>query len=298
MKKTKTLALLASILMLVATLTSCEKFALEESGTNTHDANANVIIRVDKIGNIDFEPLTKASEKNISDVCSRLSFAVFDGEEKVAIDNQVSTDNGFGRAGFKLDEGEYRLVVVGHNGAGNCTISAPEKIKFSNNKLTDTFYYCGRLSVSEDGAETDIPLKRAVSRICVHINDEKLPTDAHSIKFYYTGGSSTLDATTGTGCVNSRQTESFKLSEDVRDYTVYTFPHADSNTISMTITILDPDGKTLNTFKNESMKVACNHTTQANITLNGKSSGGSSSGGIHITFDDDWGEDIEGGSFE
>ena len=98
--------------------------------------------------------------------------------------------------------------------------------------------------------------------------------------------------------MNSRQTESFKLSEDVRDYTVYTFPHADSNTISMTITILDPDGKTLNTFKNESMKVACNHTTQANITLNGKSSGGSSSGGIHITFDDDWGEDIEGGSFE
>lgn len=298
MKKTKTYLLLASILMLVATLTSCEKFALEESGTNTHDANANVIIRVDKIGNIDFSPMTKASDKTIADVCSRLSFAVFDGEEKVAVDNEVSTDNDFGKAGFNLDEGEYRLVVIGHNGAGNCSISAPEKVKFSNNKLTDTFFYCGRLSVSEDGAETDIPLKRAVARVVVHINDEKLPADAHTIKFYYTGGSSTLDATTGVGCVNSRQTESFKLSEDVRDYTVYTFPREDSNTLNMTITILDPDGKELNTFRNSNMKVACNRTTQASITLNGKSAGGSSGGGIHITFDDDWGEDINGGTFE
>ena len=298
MKKTEFIALLASILMLVATLTSCEKFALEDSGTNTHDANANVIIRVDKIGNINFEPLTKAVDKTIADVCSRLSFAVFDGDEKVAIKNEVSTDDDFGQADFKLDEGEYRLVVIGHNGAGNCTISTPEKVKFYKNKLTDTFYYCGRLSVTEDGAETDIPMKRAVSRICVHITDEKLPTDAHNIQFYYTGGSSTLDATTGAGCVHSKQTESFKLSEDIRDYSVYTFPHTDSNTLNMTITILDPDGKTLNTFKNENMKVACNQTTQASISLNGKSSGGSASGGINITFDDDWGEDIDGGTFE
>ena len=43
--KKKTYVWLASILlMLVATLTSCEKFALDDSGTNSHDANANVII--------------------------------------------------------------------------------------------------------------------------------------------------------------------------------------------------------------------------------------------------------------
>ena len=43
--KKKTYVWLASLLlMLVATLTSCEKFALDDSGTNSHDANANVII--------------------------------------------------------------------------------------------------------------------------------------------------------------------------------------------------------------------------------------------------------------
>ena len=43
--KKKTYVWLASLLlMLVATLTSCEKFALDDSGTNSHDANSNVII--------------------------------------------------------------------------------------------------------------------------------------------------------------------------------------------------------------------------------------------------------------
>ncbi len=298
MKKTKTYAIVAFLWMLVATLTSCEKFALDNTGTSTHDANANVIIRVDKIGDINFTPTTKASDKSISDICSRLTFAIFDGEEKVASDNEVSTDKDFGQAAFNLDEGEYRLVVIAHNGSGNCTVSTPEKVKFYNNKLTDTFYYCGRLSVSEDGAENNIALKRAVAKINVHINEERLPTDAHTIKFYYTGGSSTLDATTGAGCVNSRQTESFKLDGDVRDYSVYTFPHEDSNTLNMTISILDPDGKTLHTFKNASLKVACNQTTTASISLEGKSSNDSTGGGFSFTFDDDWGEDIDGGTFE
>lgn len=292
--KTKTYAILAFILMLAATLTSCEKFTLEDSGTDPHDANANVIIRVNKMGDIDFMPYTKANDKQIADVCSRLSFAVFDGEDKIALKNEISTDEGFGTAAFNLEEGEYRLVVIAHNGTGNCTISAPEKVKFYNNKLTDTFYYCGRLSVSADGAENNISLKRAVARIQLHINDEKLPDDAHTIKFYYTGGSSTLDSSTGLGCVNSRQTESFKLAKDVKDYMVYTFPHEDNGSLNMTISLLDPDGKVLYTFKNEDLNVACNHTTQTNITLNGKSSGTN----IGFTFDDDWGEDIDGGTFE
>ena len=41
--KKKNYALVASFLMmLVATLTSCEKFALDETSTDPHDANANV----------------------------------------------------------------------------------------------------------------------------------------------------------------------------------------------------------------------------------------------------------------
>ncbi len=297
--KYKTYAMLASLLlMLVATLTSCEKLTLEDSSNGSkHEADANVFIRVNQVENTKFSEITKATSttKVLSDISTRITFAVFDGEEKVATINETSDEDDFGQAELALDEGEYRLVVIAHSGEGNCTISSPEKVKFSSNKLTDTFYYYGRLSVTEDGAENNISLKRAVAKFNLHIDDDHLPENAHSIKFYYTGGSSTLDATTGYGCVNSRQTETFKLSEDVKDYVVYTFPHEDSNKINMTVSILDPDAQVTRTFKNSSLTMECNKVTRSHISLDKSSS--STTGGITITFDDDWGEDIDGGTF-
>ena len=144
--------LLASLLlMLVATLTSCEKFSIDETTGKSREANANVTIHVQKIEGISLLT-TKAADKQMAlgDVCSRLTLAIFDGEEKLETVNQLSTDNGFGTAYVSLDEGEYRLVVIAHNGKGNCSVSAPEKVKFASNKLTDTFYYYGRLSVNEE----------------------------------------------------------------------------------------------------------------------------------------------------
>ena len=202
------------LLMLVATLTSCEKFSIDETTGKSHEANANVTIHVQKIEGTSLLT-TKAADKQIAlgDVCSRLTLAIFDGEDKLESINQLSTDNGFGTAYVSLDEGEYRLVVIAHNGKGNCSISAPEKVKFTSNKLTDTFYYYGRLSVTADGATSNINLKRAVGAFKLHITDETIPEEIRSIKFYYTGGSSTLDATTGFGCVNSRQTENFSMKD-------------------------------------------------------------------------------------
>ena len=108
--KKKTYVWLASLLlMLVATLTSCEKFALDDSGTNSHDANANVIIHASvaknnstgtRSGEGDFEDEEEGDEdgldegdeevegKPLEDYCSRLSIAIFDGEEKVKTDRK------------------------------------------------------------------------------------------------------------------------------------------------------------------------------------------------------------------
>ena len=164
--KKKNYALVASFLMmLVATLTSCEKFALDETSTDPHDANANVTFHVSMGKNQSTEFNTKAAGFNtqlsgfntkatdsnaipLEKVCSRLSLGIFDEIGKVKTLNTLSTDKGYGNLSVSLDEGEYRVVIIGHNGAGNCTISSPEKIKFSNNKLTDTFYYYGRPETS------------------------------------------------------------------------------------------------------------------------------------------------------
>lgn len=290
----KTYRLLASLLlMLVATLTSCEKFSIDETTGKSREANANVTIHVQKIEGTSLLT-TKAADKQmaLSDVCSRLTLAIFDGEEKLETVNQLSTDNGFGTAYVSLDEGEYRLVVIAHNGKGNCSISAPEKVKFASNKLTDTFYYYGRLSVNEEDATTDINLRRAVGAFKLHITDETIPEEIRSIKFYYTGGSSTLDATTGFGCVNSRQTENFSMEDGGRDFTVYTFPHEEEKNIKMSISFLDADAKVVKSFEKADLKIHQNHTAYTEISIADGFGGGddSTGGGIGITVDPTWGE--------
>lgn len=321
--KKKTYVWLASLLlMLVATLTSCEKFALDDSGTNSHDANANVIIHVSvaknnstgtRSGEEDFgdeetgdeetgdeDGLDEGDEevegKPLEDYCSRLSIAIFDGEEKVKTLN-LKAEDGYKDIGINLEAGKYRMVAIGHNGSGNCTISSPEKVKFYKNKMTDTFFYYGTFNV-RDGEDTDdyILLKRAVAQFKVHISDATIPAEAHSIKFYYTGGSSTLDAVTGYGCVQSRQTETFKLQEGERDYSVYTFPREENKGLKMTINILDADAQSIKEYSKEGVPVKYNNITQSNISIKDhtisdpdqKEDGDSGKGNLGFTVNPDW----------
>lgn len=316
--KKKTYVWLASLLlMLVATLTSCEKFALDDSGTNSHDANANVIIHASvaknnstgtRSGEEDFGDEEEGDEdgfdegdkevegKPLEDYCSRLSIAIFDGEEKVKTLN-LKAEDGYEDIGINLDAGKYRMVAIGHNGNGNCTISSPEKVKFYKNKMTDTFFYYGTFNVI-DGEDTDdyILLNRAVAQFKVHITDATIPAEAHSIKFYYTGGSSTLDAVTGYGCVQSRQTESFKLQEGKRDYSVYTFPREENKGLKMTINILDADAQSIKEYSKEGVPVKRNNITQTNISIKDhtisdpdqKEDGDSGKGNLGFTVNPDW----------
>lgn len=316
--KKKTYVWLASLLlMLVATLTSCEKFALDDSGTNSHDANANVIIHASvaknnstgtRSGEEDFGDEEKGDEdgldegdeeieeKPLEDYCSRLSIAIFDGEEKVKTLN-LKAEDGYEDIGINLDAGKYRMVAIGHNGSGNCTISSPEKVKFYKNKMTDTFFYYGTFNVI-DGEDTDdyILLNRAVAQFKVHITDATIPAEAHSIKFYYTGGSSTLDAVTGYGCVQSRQTESFKLQEGKRDYSVYTFPREENKGLKMTINILDADAQSIKEYSKEGVPVKRNNITLTNISIKDhtisdpdqKEDGDSGKGNLGFTVNPDW----------
>lgn len=316
--KKKTYVWLASLLlMLVATLTSCEKFALDDSGTNSHDANANVIIHASvaknnstgtRSGEEDFEDEEDGDEdgseegdeeiegKPLEDYCSRLSIAIFDGEEKVKTLN-LKAEDGYEDIGINLDAGKYRMVAIGHNGSGNCTISSPEKVKFYKNKMTDTFFYYGTFNVI-DGEDTDdyILLNRAVAQFKVHITDATIPAEAHSIKFYYTGGSSTLDAVTGYGCVQSRQTESFKLQEGKRDYSVYTFPREENKGLKMTINILDADAQSIKEYSKEVVPVKRNNITQTNISIKDhtisdpdqKEDDDPGKGGLGFTVNPDW----------
>lgn len=209
----------------------------------------------------------------------------------------LKAEDGYEDIGINLDAGKYRMVAIGHNGSGNCTISSPEKVKFYKNKMTDTFFYYGTFNVI-DGEDTDdyILLNRAVAQFKVHISDATIPAEAHSIKFYYTGGSSTLDAVTGYGCVQSRQTESFKLQEGKRDYSVYTFPREENKGLKMTINILDADAQSIKEYSKEGVPVKRNNITQTNISIKDhtisdpdqKEDGDSGKGNLGFTVNPDW----------
>ncbi len=176
----------------------------------------------------------------VKEVCSRLSFAIFKGEDKISSKHQESDQEGFGAYTASLTAGTYRLVVIGHSGSGSATITLPTEIKFPNNKLTDTFYYCTDFTLSEN-TQFDITLKRAVAMFRLVIKDV-IPQGVEQIKFYYTGGSSTLNAVTGRGCVNSRQTEYRTITDEMvkksSQFDIYTFPHEENDVLKIEITAL------------------------------------------------------------
>ena len=176
---------LITLTIFALTLISCEKFALEESVDTgeTSESNGNVTLQI--------------TEAEISHF-KRITYSIFRNGGKVKNINQQSPSSTFGAATFALTEGDYQAVVIGHNGEGNATVSSPEKITFSDNKTTDTFCYYESFHVTEDNLRKDITPHRVTGMFVLHIKDA-IPSTAKTIKFYYTGGSSTLNATTEIG---------------------------------------------------------------------------------------------------
>ncbi len=301
--KTKRLFILLVPALLL--FNACEKFNITGDQESENEVKGNVTLHIKDAIDNRYETNQDTRTENtqsIEDICSRLSFAVFKVSEKMKSVNQIIGDEDFGTATFNLQEGTYRIVVIAHNGKGNCTISSPESIKFYKNKLTDTFYYYGTLEVGSNSVTQEIELARAVGMFKLHINDN-IPQNVQQMKFYYTGGSSTLDATTGYGNVNSKQTENLNVATGTKDYYVYTFPHQDGKKIKFNISTFDLNGTELSNKVFENVTVKRNYiTTYSGNFFDGTTSGGQAGkgdpteegkGSISFTFDPAWeGEDI------
>ena len=271
----KSVSMYAMLVMLL--MTSCEKFATEEPGNkNGNEENGNVNIQVRNVEN--------------DDLGSLLSLGIFHIDQKTKVIHQSQESSGFGHFSMSLSPNTYRMVAIAHQGTGNCTISSPEKITFPSNKLTDTFYYYSTLEVEDEDIRQEISLSRATSMFTLHINDS-IPKNAKRIKFYYTGGSSTLDATTGYGCVNSRQTEIQDVHTEQHDYSVYTFPHEDGKKLKIVITVLDAEAKSIAELTLQDVAMKRNQITRYSGNLfHGTPSGSitEDGNGFEFTFKDSW----------
>jgi len=276
-------------LSLVAVLASCQKINLDGL-EQTEESDANVVLTFSTYGQQDF---TRAATQ-LTDQCSRLSVAIFrqDGT-KVKNVNQTSSDGGFGTVAVSLTEGTYKVVAVAHNSTeGNATITSTEKVTFANNKMTDTFCYCGDLVVGTEPVNKELQMQRVVAMVRLTINGT-IPDNVARFKFYYTGGSSTLNPSTGYGCVNSKQTEYRATVVDgspVSVYELYTSPHELNDVLKLVTTAHDADNSTVNEWTMENIPVTRNKITTWTGSLFSNDGGGpSTDGSITITLDTTWG---------
>jgi hypothetical protein len=92
--------------------------------------------------------------------------------------------------------------------------------------------------VTDESDELEVTLKRIVS-LCRFVITDDYPEDVTQLKFNYTGGSGTFDATTGFGCVNSKQEVEFDVTAGQKQFDLYTFLHSTEGTIHLKATALD-----------------------------------------------------------
>ncbi|WP_444375545.1 FimB/Mfa2 family fimbrial subunit [Prevotella sp.] len=295
----KTLLRITFAAMLLTSLFSCEKATMEEEGAVNKPIKLGSEIKIsfdaNNISNPSYDGDDEASRNGntaLKNYCSRISLAIFDEtDNKLKAANQELSDNNFGHFDISLNKGTYGFVFIAHNGDGNPTFTSPSQIKFPGNKVTDTFYYYGQMDI-EDDATYDVTLKRAVGKFRLVVKDET-PKTIKQMKIYYTGGSSTFDATTGYGCVNSKQTEYRTVSKEAYEqesrYEVYTFPHQGDKKLKFEISALrgiNPDSPAdyVRTIGNVTMKP--NTITQYSGYFYGEAPEGGR--GFNVSIDGEW----------
>lgn len=272
--KTTLLSLLLTAVLSLA-VCSCEKANLGPSET---DPEAGVTdgytVRLN-VAQIEQQPIgmgTGTTAVALGDVCSRVSYIVLNSNGQVyTTKHQAAGNQGFGSLTIALPAGDYRVATVAHNGAGNLSVEANEKIKFKDNKVTDTYWGTADLTVSGP-TDCTLHLQRVTARLCIDITDA-MPAQVSRMEFYYTGGSSTLGTTTGYGVVNSRQTEVRTVNADMAgratQFELFTLPHNDTGQLKLTVKALDAQGGTVAQAEYANLPVSRNATTTKSITLFG-----------------------------
>ena len=266
-------------------LLACEKALMTEDASTSGDKNGNLLVSVCRIEQTPFGNLTRGAEP-VANVCTRLNFAVYDeGGSRLKQINQTSDKAGFGQCAFQLEEGTYQLVVVGHSANGNPTMTDPTKIQFTNaTGFSDTFLCYGEVTIGEEQVEYEVSLDRIVA-LCRFVITDDIPAEVKTMRFYYTGGSGAFDATTGLGCVASKQDVKFTVTAGQKQFDLYTFLHDLSDNITLTVTALDASG---NELYNRQFDVPMqqNHITWlSGAFFNGSGSSSTTIGGVTVNTD-------------
>ena len=260
MKNAQSVLTAVMLIAVLVLLSSCEKMNVSDLDMTDEDVEANLVLNVVTNGT---EAMTRADG---SSFWTRLNFVVYQNGKKVKGVNQTEGDDGYGQAALTLDEGTYQVLVLAHSSDGNPTMTSAEKIQFTNAiGFTDTFYYYGNITVTNEPQTHNITLNRVTAMLRFIINDD-MPANVSNLKFYYTGGSGALNATNGLGCVDSKQTVVIVVNPATLSkpyaFDLYTIPRETTANLNLTVTAYDETQTVIKERTFKSVEVQTNKITE------------------------------------
>lgn len=230
---------------------------------------------------------------SIGDYFEKLNVMLFDSRgEKVfdKVKTQLRGDEGFGSLQVALSKGTYTVVAVGHSSIKSATIKSPEMVQFTasdGEKLTDTFCYCGQVTIGDSPEQFNLTMRRVAAMFRVVLTDETVPDNVATMRFDYTGGSANFNPSTFEGTTKSTQSET--RSYDGLTYCCFTFPYmAASCQLKMTLSALDASGTTIRKRTWEGVTVTRNRITTYTGHFFQPGDGQFTQAGFGFTVDADW----------
>ncbi|MFW5526268.1 MAG: FimB/Mfa2 family fimbrial subunit [Prevotella sp.] len=244
-------------------------------------------------------PVTEEPMRVASAAFSRITLAIFKDGALVDQVNQSAEKDGFGNINMKLENGTYTAVVLAHSCEGTVNIANDVyKVAMPDNKVTDSFWCNQEFTVGDNTSTVNLSLERIVGKFVLKVLDN-IPSKVKTMEFYFTGGSSTLDAVNGVGIVNSRQTVKIPVTSDMvgkpATFEVYTFPRTDSEYLKMKVSALNSSGASLTTKTFEEVPIAKNQVTTYSGSFFGgdPGSGGDTNVSFTITVNTVWDGQID-----
>lgn len=288
MMKKKTIFMTLAVCLV---MTACEKQIMPDGETVGDDGNVRLT----------FIPTTADMPTRgtvaIGDYFSRMAVQLFDEDgNKVLSQSKTQTkdDEDFGTLSVGLTAGTYTVVAVGHSSHVTPTIKSTELVQFTAKdgvKNSDTFCYCGQVTVAENGGSHELQMNRLVAMVAFVFTDEAMPDGYAGLRVEYSGGSANFNPSTGEGCTKSNQTET--RGNRVTQCQVFTFPYlATEGKLKMTLVAMDGDGNTINTKVLTDVPVTRNRITRCTGKLFGDGNFDIIQTNFGLTVNGDWdGED-------
>lgn len=256
---------------ILSLLTGCQKATLEQNTTRVKTVDFHVVQK---------QLMTRAA---LADACTVLDyFRYTDGELEKEV-KQTSEDEDFGSFADEMPWGTHDLYFIGHK--SEVTELADGVASFE--KVSDTFTHYISLTVDEETETSQtVTLLRRVAKFELVATDA-IPEYLNSITFRITGGSMSVDVSTGIGGTAVVQEKTIvipkaNLGKTGCSFGAYVFLPEGVTSIDVTAITYDAEGNELVEYVFEDVEVEVNYITRYQGMMFGRNPG------FGVSVDADW----------